>query len=545
MGTFTYTAPVDQAVFFNDFASDSFELLSFSGTQAVWENGDYRVTLSGSSFTGAAGATPDAPNFTGAVSGFKLEYIDLSSGTPTPRTEISGSGLALNLADLSLLMQDPFNFFFEVPVFAFSGNDVLNGTATGDQMDGQGGDDVLNGGDGDDFLQGDGFATPLGAEGNDTLNGGNGNDFLDGGAGLDRLVGGAGNDSYFIDTVGDVIVEAAGGGSFDRIYATMSELFTTYTMAAEVESIDVDLSGAFGASLVVTVNGTAAANKMVVVNATDGFDGGLPPSRVVLNGGGGNDRLAGGSGADTLDGGTGSDVMLGGTGNDTYVVDATTDRVLEAVGFSRAPDLGDTVSYRVASGGLNVSLGGTVTGITADVVYSEIEHLSLGLAASTQAYSGIGNTANNTLTGNNGANRLYGLNGNDRLTAGGGNDTLDGGAGNDTLEGGAGQDRYVLASGGNDVLIFRSVAESAVGATRDVVTGFTAGDKIDLRAIDANTALANDQAFTFIGTAAFTAAGQARFAGGLLQLSNDADTVAEFELLLSGVASVVASDFLL
>ena len=36
---------------------------------------------------------------------------------------------------------------------------------------------------------------------------------LDGGAGTDTMAGGAGNDTYVVDTAGDVVTEAAGGGT--------------------------------------------------------------------------------------------------------------------------------------------------------------------------------------------------------------------------------------------------------------------------------------------------------------------------------------------
>ena len=52
----------------------------------------------------------------------------------------------------------------------------------------------------------------------------------------------------------------------------------------------------------------------------------------VLRGGGGDDYLEGRGGNDTLDGGTGNDVLRGGTGDDFYIVDAASDRLLEAVG---------------------------------------------------------------------------------------------------------------------------------------------------------------------------------------------------------------------
>ena len=51
-----------------------------------------------------------------------------------------------------------------------------------------------------------------------------------------------------------------------------------------------------------------------------------------------------------------------------------------------------------------------------------------------------------------------------------------------------------------------------MGANRDVVIGFDhLVDDIELMGIDANTAIAGDQAFRWVGTAALTGAGQVGF----------------------------------
>ncbi|MGC4095679.1 MAG: hypothetical protein QM706_01065 [Nitrospira sp.] len=61
---------------------------------------------------------------------------------------------------------------------------------------------------------------------------------------------------------------------------------------------------------------------------------------------------------------------------------------------------------------------------------------------------------------------------------------------------------------------YNSVSESAAGTGRDTIIGFTGSDpggqgedQIDLTTIDANAVVSGNQAFTYIGSAAFTAAG--------------------------------------
>ena len=152
-------------------------------------------------------------------------------------------------------------------------------------------------------------------------------------------------------------------------------------------------------------------------------------------------------------------------------------------------------------------------------------NLSLQLVSGDSIENLIGSSAGDTLTGNAAANLLNGGAGNDTLSGGTGNDTLIGGAGKDSLAGGA----------GNDVFDFNSLSELGLGATRDVISGWNAGDKIDLTTIDWNASLAGDQAFTYLGSGAFTTvAGQVRYSGGVLQFNTDTDTAVEYEIVITG-----------
>jgi subtilisin family serine protease len=158
-----------------------------------------------------------------------------------------------------------------------------------------------------------------------------------------------------------------------------------------------------------------------------------------------------------------------------------------------------------------------------------------------------GASGNDSLSGMAGNDRLVGLAGNDTLSGLTGNDMLDGGTGNDLLIGGVGRD-IITGGGGADVFRFLTLADSAVGSSRDMIFDFSRaeGDRIDLAAIDANSRIAGDQAFAFIGGAGFgRVAGQLRFAGGVLQADINGDARADMEIAVQGVSGLLATDVIL
>ncbi|WP_413814047.1 cadherin domain-containing protein [Rhizobium sp. Leaf453] len=125
-----------------------------------------------------------------------------------------------------------------------------------------------------------------------------------------------------------------------------------------------------------------------------------------------------------------------------------------------------------------------------------------------------GTSASETLRGDIGADKIVAGAGNDTLIGYAGNDLLYGDAGNDTLYGGLGADD-LTGGAGQDTFQFKSVRDSTVAtAGRDTIFDFSLsdGDRIDVSTIDANSALAGNQAFSFIGSAAFNGkAGELRY----------------------------------
>ena len=208
----------------------------------------------------------------------------------------------------------------------------------------------------------------------------------------------------------------------------------------------------------------------IIENATGGGGNDLIIGNGVDNillGNAGDDIIEGRIGNDTINGGLGADAMTGGVGNDTFFVDNGGDLVAELLG--EGTDLVmSSISYTLTD---------------------NVDNLTL----TDSAANGTGNGLDNVITGNAVANTLSGGAGNDRLIGGDGVDSLIGGLGNDIFV--AEINATKVAS--KDGLI-----------SLDRVLDFAAGDVIDLSGIDANTGVAGDQAFTFVGHANPTGAGE-------------------------------------
>lgn len=382
----------------------------------------------------------------------------------------------------------------------------------------------------DNSLTGNGAANTLdGGAGEDTLIGKGGNDILKGGEALDIMYGGAGDDTFYVDLSGDRVVELANEG-VDIVVAS-----ATFSLSNNVENLTLVGSGALngvGNSLGNRIEGNAGANVLTGGDGNDTLLGGAGDD--TLSGGDGSDTLYGGDGADKLSGSSGADAMYGGSGDDVYTVDQTLDRVLEYAG-----------------GGTD-----TVNSTATFTLSANIELLNLGGSA---AINGAGNELANTINGNEAGNVISGSGGDDLLRGNGGNDAMYGGAGNDTVSAGAGDDLVdggagldvLYGGGGADVFVFTSVADSTrVAPDRLEDYLFSGGDRINLAAIDANSALTGDQSFTFIGSTGFSRhAGELHYekaANGMLLLTGDVngDGIGDFGVLVRAT-SLVAQDFIL
>ena len=159
----------------------------------------------------------------------------------------------------------------------------------GTTLNGKAGNDIIKGGIGNDKL--------YGGKGDDLLLGGWGNDILDGGEGINVLAGGRGNDSYYVKSNNEFVLEHVNEGT-DTVFSAA----TNYVLSKNIENLTLQGND--------NINGTG--------NAADN----------IIKGNLGNNSLFGGAGNDTLDangglinilnGGAGNDQLIGGLGDETY-----------------------------------------------------------------------------------------------------------------------------------------------------------------------------------------------------------------------------------
>lgn len=209
----------------------------------------------------------------------------------------------------------------------------------------------------------------------------------------------------------------------------------------------------------------------------------------------------------------------------------------------------------IATGsGFSESLSGTISSVKVLLdgkTQVSVSGLRVSLEDAYYAYSPFDYVMNaalggsDTITGSRYSDTLNGWNGNDTINGLAGNDTLIGGGGNDRITGGAGADRLTGGSG-RDIFDFDYASQSgASSTTRDAIADFVRGtDKIDLSTIDARSNVSGNNSFSkFIAaSSSFTAAGQLKFANGVLFGNTDTDSTAEFSIKLTGISTLSLSD---
>jgi Ca2+-binding RTX toxin-like protein len=289
--------------------------------------------------------------------------------------------------------------------------------------------------------------------------------------------------------------------------------------------------------------------------------------------------------------------MEGGAGNDVYVVDDLGDTIVETAGngidtvesslsYSLGAELENLVLLTGAGNGIGNDLDNVMTGNAAgnelvgrdgndtlfgnegsDVLRGQVGHDALwGGLGHDDLFGGGGN---DTLEGEGGNDRVYGNAGDDFVNGGAGNDNVFGGGGNDNVQGGDGADilnghagnDLIVGGPGNDLLVGGPGADRFLFNPGHLGAGLSAtdrikdfshaqGDTIDLHNLDANSSAGGNQAFTWIGGAAFSGtAGELRteVVGNTTYVygDTDGDSTADFALWLTGQIGLVADDFVL
>jgi Ca2+-binding RTX toxin-like protein len=405
----------------------------------------------------------------------------------------------------------------------------------------------LRGNSGDNFIAGDGGNDVLRLQdgGDDTVYGGAGSDnifiigaltsadIINGGEGIDTLVIQGPYGSLVltanITEIENISILAGSNTAFGEPGTNRYDYVLTVTDANFAAGVQARINGAaLLAGEDFTFNGSAETDASFVVYGGKGKD--------TLTGGLGNDiffyaeeRFASG---DTVNGGPGYDGMFlrgnytidfnapGYTGLFTNIENLT---LTSATDERYARGGGTEFDYNLTLSNAIVKAGETLTISGSLLMASE----TMILDASKES---------------DGFLRLFGGKANDTLKGGGQADLIHGNLGADMLTG----------NGGADVFRYDSTAESN-SASRDRILDFKPGtDKIDLSRIDANTLVAGDQAFAWIGGSAFSgSAGQLRAyqSGGSWFVEGDTngDGAADLviALTLQGTAPIGPGDFVL
>ncbi|MEA3054197.1 MAG: hypothetical protein QOG72_3100 [Sphingomonadales bacterium] len=479
-------------------------------------------------------------------------------------------------------------------IAGLGGDDSIAGGAGADLLEGDGGDDILDGGAGADSMSGGlggdiyyvdhegDLVEEYAGEGTDeirtsldsySLSGGNveklsattnGPHDLRGGGGDNVVTGGGGNDLLRLNDGGDDT--ASGGGGSDVLYfggaftgADIADggegrdvlvLQGNYTLTLSagnltgVESLSLqsgsrttwgDVANNFYDYSLTTNNANVAAGQQLIVNGQTlragedfSFDGSAETDGYFLvYGGHGVDTLKGGAGndafffegvrwgaGDTVDGGAGRDALIisSGSGINHFDFGANALTGIESISLNNryTTDPTQKPSYELVLANGNVAPGATLI----------VNGSSLADRSQTVGVDGSAVHDGNLI--------LFGGFGNDTLRGGDGADLFQGGEGVDMLTGGAGAD------------IFRYAGQyDATAQLPDRILDFASGvDKIDLTRIDADLFAAGDQAFHWIGSAAFGGAGAAS-AGELRAYDFNGSWFVEGDMDGNGAADLV------
>jgi Ca2+-binding RTX toxin-like protein len=181
----------------------------------------------------------------------------------------------------------------------------------------------------------------------------------------------------------------------------------------------------------------------------------------------------------------------------------------------------------------------------------------------------FGGTGADRIRALDGDDLVQGLGGGDTLFGGGGSDAILGGSGNDVIDGGGGSGDRLYGESGNDRLVASQdpaspdleIAFLKGGAGRDTfavggigarasIEDFARGsERIDVSAVDANPAVAGNQAFAFAGKGSDPGTGRLSYYysddSTIIVGEATGDGQRDFSVFLDGRVTLAASDFVL
>jgi serralysin len=425
-----------------------------------------------------------------------------------------------------------------------------------------GGFTIANGVTIENATSGSGKDSLVGNAANNILDSGAGNDMLNLSAGgVDTALAGDGDDSIYYGAALTAADSNDGGAGARDVLILQGNYTLTFGAASlgniEYLSLQSATRTAFGYTgggsfdyVLTMLNANVGAGQLLTVNAQSllagedfRFDGSAETDgKFLVFAGRGTDTLKGGAGADvfffegprlnpgdTVDGGDGRDAVIvtGGTGVNHIEFGETNFVNIESISVTPryASDASAVPSYELVLKNGNVTAGGSLI----------VNGSSLG---ATQTFNVNGSAVSG------GSLNMFGGAADDVFVGGGMADTIFAAGGGDTSTGG----------GGADIFQYRSASDS-VAADADRILDFEVGvDKIDLHFMDADSNSAGDQAFSFIGSGAFTnSAGQLRatFDSGNNVWNVEGDTngdgAADFLILVTATtaAPLTGTDFVL
>jgi VCBS repeat-containing protein len=475
-----------------------------------------------------------------------------------------------------------------------SGEDLLYGNEGVNALNGKAGNDWIHGGNTQDAI--------LGEDGDDVGYGNGGDDVVVGGSGSDKLYGAGGDDLIFGDDGEGLdlptswlaptgrgisakieIVNSWWGGFEAKLMVTANESVAQWQLALlsrfKIESLwgsekAGETSGDGGTLYTLgntgsnanlandqttTIGFTARTNVAGVLSAaeilpflslsTDGVPAALPPlpaaeqfdTGINLAGGMVFENSADGTAVGTLSvvnadvaGAHSYQLLNNADGRFQLSSDGKTLQVVNGTLLDYEQSQTHTIVVRATNQRTGTYVDQTMTVVLLDVLNETTS----------------GTAGNDVVVGGFGSDRLFGGGGSDVLNASAGRDVLNGGIGNDRLTGGAGLD--TLTGGkGKDVFVFGNKETGNTKKMADYITDFSSKDKdrIDLRGIDADSRKKGDQNFSFIGTNAFTKAGQVRYEKTkketYVYLNTDSDKAAEAVIKLKGAFDLQKGWFVL